>query len=96
MDFSLTTNQEELKTSAIEFAKAKLNDSIEKRDRNNEFSFDGWRACAEFGLQGILGAERYGGLALDALSYAAIMEGIGQGCKDNGLYFQSTHMFSPV
>jgi alkylation response protein AidB-like acyl-CoA dehydrogenase len=97
MEFSFTPNQEELKTSAIEFAKAKLNDSIEKRDRNNEFSFDCWRACAEFGLQGILVPERYGGLALDALSYAAIMEGIGQGCTDNGLIFSiNAHVLTCV
>ena len=87
MNFSYTTRQQEFKTSALEFAQAELNDSILERDRNGEFSFKGWKACADFGLQGILVPEELGGLGLDPLYYAAIMEGIGQGCKDNGLIF---------
>ena len=87
MDFLLTEHQEDFKASALEFAQSKLNDGVLERDRHNEFSLSGWKACADFGLQGILVPERYGGLELDALYYAAIMEGIGRGCKDNGLIF---------
>ena len=87
MDLSFTDHQEEFKTSALEFARTKLNNSIVERDRANEFSRSGWQDCAGFGLQGILVPEKYGGLALDALYYTAIMEGIGRGCKDNGLIF---------
>ena len=87
MDFSLTEHQEEFKSSALEFAQLKLNDGVPERDKHNDFSHTGWKACADFGLQGILVPEKYGGLGLDALYYAAIMEGIGQGCKDNGLIF---------
>ncbi len=87
MEFSFTDHQEEFKASAREFAQLKLNDAVAERDKDNEFSRSGWNACAEFGLQGILVPEEYGGLGLDALYYAAIMEGIGAGCKDNGLVF---------
>ncbi len=87
MDLSLTDQQEESKTSALDFARRKLNDSVIERDRAGDFSRSGWQDCADFGLQGILVPEKYGGLGLDALYYAAIMEGIGRGCKDNGLIF---------
>lgn len=87
MDFSLNKSQKTLKTSATAFAKANLNDSVDERDKKNEFSRDGWNACADFGLQGILVPEVLGGMGLDAVDYAAIMEGIGCGSKDNGLIF---------
>ena len=87
MDFSLTEHQQEFKSSALEFAQSQLNDGVQERDKHNEFSDAGWQSCADFGLQGILVPEKYGGLGLDAIYYAAIMEGIGEGCKDNGLVF---------
>lgn len=87
MDLSFTAHQEEFKDSALEFARSKLNDTVLERDRDSEFSPSGWKACADFGLHGILVPENYGGLGLDALYYAAVMEGIGKGCKDNGLIF---------
>ncbi len=87
MEFSLTEHQQDFKESALEFARSSLNDGVTQRDRAHEFSRSGWKACADFGLQGILVPEHYGGLGLDALYYAAIMEGVGQGCKDNGLIF---------
>ena len=87
MDFSFNENQKELKQSASEFAEKKLNDDIEKRDRKGEFSRDGWNACADFGLQGILVPEQFGGMGLNAIDYAAIMEGTGYGARDNGLIF---------
>ena len=87
MDFSLTEHQLEFKTSALEFAQTQLNDGVLERDKSNEFSHSSWKSCANFGLQGVLVPAKYGGLGLDAIYYAAIMEGIGQGCKDNGLVF---------
>ncbi len=87
MDFSLNENQIDLKKSAAEFAEKKLNDDVEERDRKSEFSRDGWNACADFGLQGILVPEQFGGMGLNAIDYAAIMEGIGYGGTDNGLIF---------
>jgi alkylation response protein AidB-like acyl-CoA dehydrogenase len=87
MDLSLNENQVDLKKSATEFAKIKLCNDVEERDRKGEFSRDGWNACADFGLQGILVPEQFGGMGLNAIDYAAIMEGAGYGAKDNGLIF---------
>lgn len=87
MDLAFTKHQKEFRDSAFVFAQSSLNAAISERERDNVFSTENWKACADFGLQGILVPEKYGGLGLDALYYAAIMEGIGKGCKDNGLVF---------
>lgn len=85
MDFSLTKEQTELKNQAIDFAKQKLNKDIIERDRLSEFSRQKWLECAEFGVQGLLIPEQYGGMGLDILTAVLVMEGLGYGCKDNGL-----------
>jgi len=87
MDFTWSEDQKELKDLSIKFAKAKLNDDIEGRDSRMEFSHSGWKACAEFGLQNMIIPESYGGMGFSALDLVAAMEGIGYGCKDNGLIF---------
>jgi len=87
MDFSLDTNQQGLKKAAIELAEKKLNEGIAERDRKGEFSYEGWKACADFGLQGMMMPKKYGGMELSTLDAIVILEGIGFGCKDNGLIF---------
>jgi alkylation response protein AidB-like acyl-CoA dehydrogenase len=87
MNFSLTAEQLALQASAAEFAKGRLNDGYGKRERRGEFSFENWRACADFGVQGAMLPERYGGRAYDPLTAAALLEGLGYGCLDNGLLF---------
>ena len=87
MNFSWNEEQKELKDAAIKFAKSKLEEGVIELDRNGEFSRKGWAACSEFGLQGILIPEAYGGMGLNALDFTAIMEGIGNGSRDNGLIF---------
>jgi len=87
MDFSWNKNQKELKETAIKFAENKLNDGIIERDKKGEFSPSGWKACADFGLQSMVIPKAYGGMGLNALDIVAILEGIGYGCRDNGLIF---------
>lgn len=87
MDFSLNEDQEDIKKAATRFAENKLNEGIEELDRKSEFSRKNWEACAGFGLQGMLIPEEYGGMGQNALDFAAVMEGIGYGCRDNGLIF---------
>ncbi len=87
MDFSWTDDQRELKDAAFKFAKSKLSEGIIELDKKEEFSHNGWVACADFGLQSMLIPDTYGGMGLSALDFTAVMEGIGNGCKDNGLMF---------
>jgi alkylation response protein AidB-like acyl-CoA dehydrogenase len=97
MDFGWSKEQEELKKQAIEFAqKTNLPDSIEL-DRNSEFSRDLWKAYADFGVQGLIVPDEYGGLGLDLLSCIAVMEGLGYGTCDNGILFSiNAHIWSCV
>lgn len=51
------------------------------------FAREAWRRCAEFGIQGLPIPTEYGGLGAEALSVVLALEGLGYGCKDNGLIF---------
>lgn len=87
MDFCFDDKQKELREAAKTFAAKKLNENFPEREKNAEFSKAGWQACAEFGLQSMIIPERYGGLAFDLFDVVATLEGIGYGCRDNGLVF---------
>ena len=52
MDFELSEEQQQLQNAAIEFARLELNDDVIRRDRDEVFSHQGWKACARFGVQG--------------------------------------------
>jgi alkylation response protein AidB-like acyl-CoA dehydrogenase len=87
MDFSWTDEQVALKSAVIEFAKRELNDDLIASDRQGEFSREKWQKCARFGIQGLPIAEEYGGTGVDILTTMLAMEGLGYGCRDNGLVF---------
>jgi len=87
MDFSWSTAQLALKNNIIEFSRRELNHDVLARDRNGEFSRNGWRKCAELGILGLPLPEEYGGTNADILTIILAMEGLGYGCKDNGLIF---------
>ncbi|ABC76260.1 acyl-CoA dehydrogenase family protein [Syntrophus aciditrophicus] len=87
MDFSLTAEQIRFKESVVEFARRALkNEALEHGDPR-EFYWEGWRRCAEFGIQGIAMPKAYGGLELDLLTCVLIMQGLGYACRDAGLIF---------
>ena len=95
MDYSLTPEQQELKDAVIKFARAELNENMVERDRAGDFSHDGWKKCAEFGIHGMPISEEYGGGGLDLTTTIAVMEGLGYGCRDQGLIFSiNAHMWT--
>jgi alkylation response protein AidB-like acyl-CoA dehydrogenase len=95
MDLSFSDEQLALKASAIEFASKELNHHLRERDQAGEFSRDAWRACARFGLQGLPVPEEFGGSGADILTTVLVMEGLGYGCRDNGLIFSlNAHMWT--
>jgi alkylation response protein AidB-like acyl-CoA dehydrogenase len=54
-----------------------------------------WRACADFGIQGLPIPEEYGGSGQDPLTTMLAMEALGRGCPDQGLLFSiHAHMWS--
>lgn len=87
MDFSWTEEQLEFKNAAIKFAQKELNGDLIEQDENSRFSRENWLKCARFGVHGLSFPEAYGGSESDILTTMLIMEGLGYGCKDNGLLF---------
>jgi alkylation response protein AidB-like acyl-CoA dehydrogenase len=87
MDFSLSDEQRELKEAAVAFARGRLGQDLAKREDAGEFSRDAWRACAEFGIQGLPVPAELGGGGSDILTTVLVMEALGYGCQDNGLIF---------
>ena len=87
MDFSWTEEQLSFKHEVIKFAQQELNSNLVQRDKNGEFSTENWRKCAQLGIQGLPIPEKYGGAGADILTTMLTMEGLGYGCRDNGLIF---------
>jgi alkylation response protein AidB-like acyl-CoA dehydrogenase len=87
MDFSLSAEQEELKAAAVAFARRELDKDLPEREEAGEFSPEAWRACAKFGIQGLPVPAELGGGGADVLTTAVVLEGLGYGCRDNGLIF---------
>src|SRR5687767_6125827 len=87
MDFALTAEQLDLKAGVTRFAQAELNEGLSARDDAATFNRAGWKSCAARGLAGLPIPARYGGRGADPLTTLAALEGLGQGCRDNGLCF---------
>jgi alkylation response protein AidB-like acyl-CoA dehydrogenase len=87
VDFSVTPEQELLRSQIIQFARARLNRRVIERDRDRLFDREGFLACAEMGLLGLPVPETYGGLGLDVTSAMLAMEALGYAADDQGLAF---------
>lgn len=88
VDYSWSQEQEAYKGEVLKFAQRELNDDLVKRDGDSEFSRDGWRKCADFGIQAMSVSCEFGGRDdLDFLTAMLAMEAMGEGCRDNGLTF---------
>lgn len=85
MDFSWTEEQLAFKKAVINFARQELNEGLIERDKQAEFSMENWKKCAQFGLLTLAVPEEYGGVDADILTAMLAMEGLGYGCRDNGL-----------
>jgi hypothetical protein len=95
MNFSFSTEQIEFRDTMAEFARKTLNAGSLERDNKREFSRELWKKCAEMNIFGLPLPEKYGGIAADIPSIVAAMEGLGYGCRDNGLVFSiNTQLWS--
>lgn len=95
MDFSLTPEQQELHDAVVEFAKSELDYDMIEKDRASEFSRDAWQKCCDFGILGLPIPEEYGGGGSDLMTTMAVMEGLGYGCRDQGLIFSiNAHLWT--
>ena len=90
MDFSKTPKQLELYQKISEFAQNELNKDIISKDLDCRFNEEGWKKCAEFGILALGVPTEYGGQGHDLLTVVSALEGLGYGCRDNGLTFAIT------
>ena len=88
MDFGWTDEQLARRQGAFAFARAELaDDELTARDQEGRFSRALWDRCARFGILGLSVPTEYGGQEIDLPTAMLIMEGLGEGCADNGLTF---------
>jgi len=87
MDFAWSEEQLTFRRGAVDFARAELDQGAVDREQRDELSRELWKKCADFGVQGSAVPPEYGGLGNDILTTMLIMEGLGYGCRDNGLLF---------
>ncbi len=83
----MSAEQRDLKAAAAAFAQGELNHDLPERERAGKFSRAAWEACARFGIQGLPVPTELGGGGVDILTAVLVMEGLGYGCRDNGLLF---------
>jgi alkylation response protein AidB-like acyl-CoA dehydrogenase len=95
VDFAWTEEQTQFREAVKKFAFEELNAGLRERDKRGEFNLEGWRKCAEFGIQGLPIPVEYGGVGADPLTTVGVLESLGYGCKDNGLVFSiNAHMWT--
>ncbi|HUQ81185.1 MAG TPA: acyl-CoA dehydrogenase family protein [Gemmatimonadaceae bacterium] len=88
MDFSWTEEQLARRAAARDFAARELaDDTLGARDHDGRFDRALWERCAGFGILGLSVPAEYGGAEIDLPTAMLVMEGIGEGCPDNGLAF---------
>ncbi|MFE4591197.1 acyl-CoA dehydrogenase family protein [Streptomyces laurentii] len=62
-----------------------LGADLPARERTGTLQPGDWQRCADAGVLGLPVPRAYGGLGLDPLTCARALEGLGEGCRDNGL-----------
>jgi L-prolyl-PCP dehydrogenase len=86
VDFSWSEQATTLHQAAAEFG-GSLNEGLAEREAAGEPDLGAWRRCAEFGALGLAFPEAYGGLDEELPTVVHALEGLGYGCRDNGLLF---------
>jgi alkylation response protein AidB-like acyl-CoA dehydrogenase len=88
MDFGWTDEQLARRAAARDFARRELaDDALDARDHDGRFERALWERCARFGILGLSVPAELGGSEIDLPTAMLVMEGLGEGCPDNGLAF---------
>jgi alkylation response protein AidB-like acyl-CoA dehydrogenase len=91
----LSESQAQLQAAAIEFARTSLAGDMIAKDRDGRFDRNAWKGCAEFGVLAMPIPKEYGGFGLGLSELLAVMEGLGQGTRDQGLLFSlNAHLWT--
>ena len=89
MDFGLTEEQEMLRQMVRDFAEKELKPRAQQADEEEKLFPEVVRKMAELGLWGMSIPEEYGGLPLDHLSIALVLEEVGRACGGTGLALEA-------
>ncbi|PSQ44952.1 acyl-CoA dehydrogenase, partial [Halobacteriales archaeon SW_6_65_15] len=79
MDFSLSTEQKQIRDMVAEFTDEEIEPRAAEIDESDEFPHDLVDEMADLGLMGMPFPEEYGGAGLDYHSYAIGLEEISRG-----------------
>src|SRR2546428_5999534 len=79
MDFTFSSEQEELVRALRAFARKELAPRSRHWDKSGEFPWDAWRQMGELGLLGFRNPARFGGHEIDLVSMGIAMEEIARG-----------------
>jgi alkylation response protein AidB-like acyl-CoA dehydrogenase len=74
MDFALSEIQQMIRETVRDFAEREIKPIAQELDEKGKFSYDLTRKMGELGLFGMYLPERYGGQAMDTLSYIIAVE----------------------
>jgi alkylation response protein AidB-like acyl-CoA dehydrogenase len=78
MEFSLSMEQEILRRSVRQFAEKEIKPVARELDEKEEFSYETMKKMGEIGLFGMFVSEKYGGQAMDYVSYIIATEEIAR------------------
>lgn len=84
MDFSWSPQQMRKREAMVEVGVA-LSERVAESDRAGSFDRSKWDRVAASGVLGASVAVEWGGSGHDVLTAVAMLEGLGYGCRDNGL-----------
>ena len=85
MDFDLTSEQQQIRDVAREFARGELGDKIAPFDERHEFPHEIVTKLGPLGFLGALVGEEFGGAGLDYVSFALIVEELCRGDASIGI-----------
>lgn len=88
---ALLDNEHPVKMAVADWAREHLSDdTLVERDHQCEFWREGWERIGAKGLLSLLGDPTHGGQALPLTTALLQLEGLGLGCRDDGLVFAAT------
>ena len=85
MDFSWNETQKALWDDLSAFGRDELGAGLDERDHHSQFSEEDWDKVVAKGLLGLHIPQAYGGQGYDLVTTTHAIEGLGYGCRDNGL-----------
>ncbi|MEV4441682.1 acyl-CoA dehydrogenase family protein [Streptomyces sp. NPDC049577] len=85
MNLDATDEQRALAEELRALGAGELGRDLERRERTQTLQPGDWQRCADAGVFALPVPAAYGGRGLDPLSCALALEGLGRGCRDNGL-----------